>query len=364
MTHQGSEDEGFSADRALIEALAKGLGLDRWPGDSDTLVELGDMENTRVLARRHGAFSFETTSRGQRSIQAAFSSARDARRYMVMDLCESYRFQTLLPPMVMKRLAVGSHLEDGPTGHRLTWPGGEASFYGRDRAVTFSWAINAEPDTIVASYQHVNGEPLFDLGIPDDEWRIHTARRRPGGRVVQPRVEAPPPDEEDAADRAALDAVLADLRWERRVPSGADVLAVGDRYQGRAIAYRQSQFVYESMDRSGRYRDTKGTFSVAAAARRFLLVELGDVFRGKTGMPRIRPNQLAPHCAVEEGPTGFELTWLDGRATFPTGAKGHMYTLSFSWVAKAEPGAIAASYHHPNGEPLFDLRHGSPPPAR
>jgi hypothetical protein len=258
MTHQRSEDEGFSADRALIEALAKGLGLDRWPGDADTLVELGDMENTCILARRHGTFTFETTSRGQRSIKAAFGSARDARRYMIMDLCEAYRFRTLLPPVVMNRLAAGSQLEDGPTGHRLTWPGGEATFSSRDQAVGFSWAINAEPDLIVASYQHVNGEPSFDLGIPVDEWRIHTARRRPVGRVTQPRVETPPPDDEDAADRAAIDAVLADLRWERRAPSGADVLAVGDRYQGRAIAYRQSQFVYESTAGSGRYRDARG----------------------------------------------------------------------------------------------------------
>ena len=120
----------------------------------------------------------------------------------------------------MKPLAAGSQLEDGPTGHQLTWPGGEATFVNRYQAVTFSWAINADPDTIVASYQHVNGQPLFDLGIPVDEWSIHTARGRPGGRVAQPRVETPPPDDEGAADRAAIDAMLADRRWERRAPSG------------------------------------------------------------------------------------------------------------------------------------------------
>ena len=364
MTHQRSEDEGFSADRALIEALAKGLGLTRWPGDLDTLVELGDMENTRILAHRHGTFTFETTSRGQRSIEAAFSSARDARRYMIMDLCESYRFHTRLPPMVMKRLAAGSQLEDGPTGHQLTWSGGEATFVNRHQAVTFSWAINADPDAIVASYQHVNGEPLFDLGIPVDEWNIHAARGRPVGRVAQPRVETPPPDDEGAADRAAIDAMLADRRWERRAPSGGDLLWVGDRYQGRAIAYRQSQFVYESTTGAGRYRDTKATFSTAAAARRFLLIDLGDVVRRWAGMPRIQPNRLAPDCTLEEGPTGFELTWLDGRATFAAGAKGHMSALNFSWVAKAELGEIVASYRHPNGEPIFDLRHDAPPPAR
>jgi hypothetical protein len=41
---------------------------------------------------------------------------------------------------------------------------------------------------------------------------------------------------EDAADRAAIDAVLADLRWQRRTPSGADVLAVGDARMGRVVA--------------------------------------------------------------------------------------------------------------------------------
>lgn len=365
MTDQQSEDEGFSSDRAMIEALAKGLRLDRWPGDPDTLVELGDMEDARILARRHGTFTFETKSRRQRSIKAAFSSARDARRYMIMELCEAYRFHASLPPMVMKRLAAGTQFEDGPTGHRLIWPGGEATFYWRHDAMTFSWAIGAEPDAILASYQHVNGEPLFALGIPVDEWRIYAARgRRPGGPIMQPRVETPPPDDENAADRAAIDAILADLRWERWAASGADVLLVGDRYQGRAIAYRQSQFVYETTDRRGRTRDTKATFSAAAAARRFMLTDLGDVLRLKTGMPRIQPNRLAPDCTIEEGPTGLELIGPHGRATFPTGTKGHQQLLSFSWVATAEPGEIAASCRHPNGEPLFDLGRGSPPPAR
>jgi hypothetical protein len=49
-------------------------------------------------------------------------------------------------------------------------------------------------------------------------------------------VETPPPDVDDAADQLAIDAVLAGLRWQRRPPSGADVLAVADKYQGRAIA--------------------------------------------------------------------------------------------------------------------------------
>ena len=127
-----------------------------------------------------------------------------------------------------------------------------------------------------------------------------------------------PPDAEDTADRLAIDAVLADLRWQRRPPSGADVLAVADRYQGRAIAHRQSQFVYESTSPSG-HRATKATFSTAAAARRFMLIELG----------------------------------ADGRATLPIGDRGHQQALTFSVVVTAELAEVAASYRHPNGEPLF-----------
>jgi hypothetical protein len=333
--------------------LADGLRLDRWPGDADTIVELGDLEVTRLLARRPGGYTFETTNRGTRSIEAAFGAARDARRHLIMELCEEYRFQRWMPPMVMRRLAAGCHLEDGPTGHRLTWPGGEASFRDRSAALLFSWAIDAHPDAILASYQHVNGLPLFDLGIPVDEWNLHQ-RRRPAGKVMEPAVETPPPDDQDPADQPAIDAVLADLRWQRRPPSGADLLAVADRYQGRAIAYRQSQFVYESTSPSG-HRAVKATFSTAAAARRFMLTELRDVFRRRTGMPAITSNRLAPHCTIEEGPTGFELGWAGGRATFPVGDTGYRQALTFSVVVTAELAEVAASYRHPNGEPLFDL---------
>jgi hypothetical protein len=81
MADQHSEDEAFSTDMQLIEDLAAGLRSHRWPGDSDTIVEFGDLENTSILAVRNGVFTYETTSRGQRSVRAAFSSARDARRY-------------------------------------------------------------------------------------------------------------------------------------------------------------------------------------------------------------------------------------------------------------------------------------------
>jgi hypothetical protein len=347
---QFNEDEAFSADMLLIEELVEELGLDRWPGDSETILEVGDLENTRILAVRHELFTFETTSRGERSTTAVFNYARDARRFLIMELGDSLRFRTRLAPIVMMELAEGCELEEVPTGHRLSWPGGEATFYRRYEAVTFSWVINADPATIDASYRHVNGEPLFDLGVRAEP----EVFERPRGRIMDPPpIETPPVDDEDI-DLATIDAVLAEFGWERRQPSGADILTAGDAQVGRAIAYQQSQFVYESVVHPD-YRKAMCTFSTAAAARRFLISELSKLLRSRTQLPKIQPNRLAPGCTIEKGPTDFELAWPGGEATFPIGYTGHQHALDFSWVAMAELDEIAASYRHPNGEPLFDL---------
>ena len=355
MTDQQNEDDAFAADTLLIEELVDELGLDHWPGDSETILEVGDLEDTRILAIRHGLFTFETTSRGERWTSAAFSSARDARRFLLMDLGEALRFRTRMAPIVMKELADGTELEEVPTGHRLSWPGNEATFYRRYEAVTFSWVIDADPASIVASYRHINGEPLFDLGIGAETELVE----RPRGRAMDPPpIETPPPDTDDI-DLVTIDAVLADIGWERLQPTGADVLAVGDAQVGRAVAFRQSQFVYESVV-SPDYRNVMCTFSSAAAARRFMIMELSATLRMRTRLPKIQLNRLAPGCTIEKGPTDFELAWPGGEATFPIGYIGHQRALDFSWVALAELADIAASYRHPNGEPLFDLSHPSP----
>src|SRR4029450_8396464 len=217
------KDEAFLVDMLLIDELVDELGLDHWPADSETILEVGTLEDTRALATRHGLFTFETTSRGERSIAAAFSSPRDARRYLIMDLGESLRFRNRMAPIVMNELATGSELEEVPRGHRVSWPGGEATFYEQYEAVTFSWVIDADPATIARSYRNINGEPLFDLGIRSET----ELAERPREQVMDPPpIEVPPPDTYDT-DLATIDAVLADHGWKRRQPSGTDVLAVG-----------------------------------------------------------------------------------------------------------------------------------------
>ena len=118
----------------------------------------------------------------------------------------------------------------------------------------------------------------------------------------------PPPDDEEV-DHATIDAVLADFGWERREPSGAEILVVGDAQTGRAIAYRQSQFVYESVVRPTN-RNTMGTFSTAAAARRFMIMaQLAAPLAYQ--LPKIQPTgslQGAPSRRTYD----FELAWPGG----------------------------------------------------
>jgi hypothetical protein len=358
MSDQPPVDEAFAADLALIGRLAEELRLTWWPGDPDTIVEIGDLENTSILAVRQGTIAVETTSRGRQSPQATFSSARDARRYLVLNLAEDAR-PTWMPPVVMSRLAPGCRLEQGPAGHRLSWPGGQARFRAEQEAVTFSWLIGAEPTAIVDSCRHLNGQPLFDFGVPADRTPPSAARRRP---PPEPEIEAPPPDDETATDRAAIDALLTDLGMERQPRSGADVLVVGDRLMGRAIVYRRSRFVYESAVPPD-YRNQRCAFSTAAAARRWMVVDLGSIRRTRTGMGPIRPNQLAPGCTLERTPAGWTVTWTDGTASFPAGI-GRLLAFTLSWVVTADLAEIVASVRHPDGAPLFDPNRTERPPGR
>jgi nucleotide-binding universal stress UspA family protein len=70
MSDQPPRDEAFAADLAVIGRLAEELRLSWWPGEPDTIFEIGDLENSSILAFRHGAFTFDTTSRGQHADDA------------------------------------------------------------------------------------------------------------------------------------------------------------------------------------------------------------------------------------------------------------------------------------------------------
>jgi hypothetical protein len=95
----------------------------RVPG---TLLEIGNLGHPGACApsRQPHVRDHESWTALDR---CGFGSARDARRYMIMDLCGSFRFHTRAAPMVMKELAPGTELEEVPRGYRLSWPAGEAT---------------------------------------------------------------------------------------------------------------------------------------------------------------------------------------------------------------------------------------------
>jgi hypothetical protein len=345
-------DPSARAVRSLVDAfLAEDPLWQEWEGDAATILDVGDQEDHLVVAVRKGVVTFERISRDHRYLTAEFGRELDAWRLLIMWLGDSWRSGRRMRDINPRKLglAPGTTLERGTSGYWLTWPGGAAIFHSDLDAIGFSWVARAEPADIAASYRHVNGEPLFDLGLPVEAPR--PAPPAPRRVMAPPPPVEKPPDDLDAADLAVIDAVAAELSWVRRPASGAETLSVGDDQVGRAISYRQSQFVYEHT--VGRdWRRIEGTFSTAAGARRFLIAELGGILRTRMRMRTIRPKLAAPDCQIERGPTSFLVTSPAGQATFRLGL-GHGHALVFSWVATASLASIAASYRDPDGRPVF-----------
>lgn len=338
----------FAAEQSLIDGfLAEDPSWQYWTGDAATLLDIGDQETHWVLAIRKGRPTFETISRGHRRVAAAFGHARDARRFMIMQLGDSWRSDRGMPDIGPTEPAPGTTLARASPGYRLSWPAGEARI-SSDDAMLFSWLATATPTDIARSFRHLNGEPLFDLGV-----RFDTPR--PPGRAMDPQpVEVPPSEGIDPADLAVIDDVAARLGWARRPAEGTEVLALGDGQVGRALTYRRSQFVYESTV-GATDRKAICTVATAAAARRFLVAELGGILRMQARLPIVLPSRPAPGCTIEQEPTGFNVTFPAGWANFNLGAVGHQRALIFSWVADAALADVAASFQDPDGTPIFDL---------
>jgi hypothetical protein len=355
MPTPAEEARSFAADQTLIDRfLAEDPYWQYWTGDASTLLDIGDQETHWVLAIRKGRPTFETISRGHRHVTAAFGHARDARRFMIMKLGDSWRSDRGMPDIGPTEPAPGTTLARASPGYRLSWPGGEAWTSSDDDAVLFSWLATATPVDIARSFRHLNGEPLFDLGV-----RFDTRQQRPPGREMDPQpLEIPPSEGIDPADLAVIDDVAARLGWARRPAAGTEVLALGDGQVGRALTHRRSQFVYESTV-GAIDRKAICTFATAAAARRFLVAELGGILRMQARLPIVQPSRPAPGCTIEEGPTGLKVTFPAGRANFNLGAVGHQHALTFSWVADATLADIAASFQDPDGTPIFDLGRAS-----
>lgn len=335
----------------MLDGLLEALGQRRWGVDPGDLLDVGDFDIRYAIAVDGEAYRVDKIERGGRRTLGRFSDRDAAYRYLVLTLAESLRDHRGWPPIRHRRLAPRAELTDAANGRRLTWPDGWAEFrpgwLGELHALPYSWAAQLAPQEIAESYGHRNGEPGFDLGVEE-----HEPEATPPVSTLKPRpVEVPPPD--PAADRET-DAVLAaaaEIDWTRQPLSAGDVLVVGQDDVGRVIGFRLGVFEYSSY--AGSYRRIVGTFSTAAAARRFLAVEAATLARQRRRQPTLRVARAKAGFTVSKGPTELTVDGGEVRATFPLGPVGQQHALTFTYAADAALADIATSYTNPAGAPLF-----------
>jgi hypothetical protein len=347
-------------DWALIDAfLAEDPSWTRWPGDAGTILDVGDSETRWVLAERGGRFTFETVQRGHRTTTADFASARDGRRVLLLRLGQSWRSPRRLPDIVRREPAPGSFTTPVLSRHQLFWPGGTAVFSSRSEAVEFSWVAEVEPAVIAASFRDPAGRPLFDLS---PEEMAPPPAPRPIPTLLPPRpLRRQPADADAATDRPVVERAASDLGWTLRTTAWPDVLAVGDDQMGRLVIQQRGAFAYQHEHS----RKTITYLTSPAAARRFLLLDLGRILRIRRRLPILRVHSTCPDTVLTKGAAQFELAWPGGAATFPLGHNGQQLAQAFSWCARARLDDIVASYRDENGAPLFDRRreHETRPPG-
>jgi hypothetical protein len=240
----------------------------------------------------------------------------------------------------------------------VTSPAGQATFNlgfnGHGQALVFSWVAAASLAGIAASYRDPHGQPVFTasslLPSPTSEPppSAHATEPAPTGTDAAGMV-VQDDDPGLSADLAVIDDFLTkSLLWSRRPGVDPLVLDIATFNAEWVLARSDSGYTIEERRR----RNVFGTFSSGRGARRYAIMELGRLWRELHGLKPIWPKHLAPGSRLlQKLPDGYRLTWNGGEARFRTDYNA----IRFSWIATAELADIAASFSHPNGEPLFDL---------
>jgi len=155
-----------------------------------------------------------------------------------------------------------------------------------------------------------------------------------------------------ADDRALILALAGRSRMTEWGASPDTLIAVGDAETFYELVRDGDQVAFVEVQRG--YRSTQARFSSVTDAVRFLVFTLADQRSGPEWLP-IRHADFAPGTAYAPADGDWVLSWPGGQAVSPHRRVRPETAREFSWVATAAPADIAASYRHPNGEPLFDL---------
>ena len=158
-------DELADLDLPAVESAAAELGWQVLPAGPPDVLAVGVGGVGRVITFRQRTYVCESFVDDRRIGKASFSSARSARRFLIMDMAAIRRTQRRLRPLRPASPAPGFSLERGPTGYRLVGPDVDATFpigpVGRQNALDFSRVALAAAEEIVASYADRDGAPLF-----------------------------------------------------------------------------------------------------------------------------------------------------------------------------------------------------------
>jgi hypothetical protein len=156
-----------------------------------------------------------------------------------------------------------------------------------------------------------------------------------------------------AAELAVIERLLGPARWYRLASPGS-LICLGDWVETAYAIFENGGLVRIKEEQRGVVNETL-TASSTAIALRFLTYVLAGLAR-PTWWPMIKPAEYAPGVRLVDDANGQRLCWREGWLLFPRlRSSAEWEVRTFSWVARATPDEVAASYLEPSGAPLFHI---------
>lgn len=340
----------------VIERLLDRVGLHRLT-PTGAFIRVGNGETTYTVLEADGTAAFEERQRGVVKQTLNASSVSAALRFLTNLIAGSAR-PSRWPVINPSGFAPGVRFEPLDRGQRLSWDEEWLLFDGRRsaemRARPFSWVVRATPEEVAASYSDLSGAPLFRVDLAEVA-RDFPRVLAPDAPVTRysPEIRRPPAaDADQAAENTLAVALAAEIGWAAWPARPGEVLSVANVHgTGRVIGYRQGAFTYQSF--SGDHHTGLATFATAAAARRFLVSEMGAIGRTRRAQRILRVPGAAPGWTIDKRTTGFVASGPGPAGTFPLGPVGQQHALIYTWCASAELPEITAAFRNPDGAPLF-----------
>jgi hypothetical protein len=160
-----------------------------------------------------------------------------------------------------------------------------------------------------------------------------------------------PPDPRVAAELGVIERLLKPAHFHQLAPAGF-LIRVGDGETTYAVVGDETGGRFEERQR-GAVTGTLTASSVVVVLR-LLTYRLAGLARS-TMWPMIRPADLAPGVTLESVEDGQRLSWDDDWLLFPGRTSVEWEARPFSWVVRATPDEVAASYRELSGAPLFHI---------